>query len=240
MLPYYIEKALDEGYTIVHKGLLCWIPIPTAALLPVTRLLFVALEAAFAYMFWTMRERTRNHDMSHICLWDRTTLEYDGLCSHCSLNEGILGDFDLSPEQLEAQAIDKEQKRLELKAENATNYHYKQMEENYDEYIGKSSVRVARSRANNPGRDRQRQADRVEKARREKSFHCGRCNLTFRTRQILEKHEKSAKHRRKETEADNPFKCLPCNLGFHNQSNLTRHNQSETHRRNLEAAQSNQ
>jgi len=26
LLPVYVEKALDEGYEIVSKGLLCWIP----------------------------------------------------------------------------------------------------------------------------------------------------------------------------------------------------------------------
>jgi hypothetical protein len=108
LLPRYIEYALDEGYTIVHKGLLCWIPKPTAATQPVNRLLFVALEATFAYIFWAMRTRTRDYGMGHICLWDRNTLEYDGCSSHCCLNEAILGDFDLSAEQLETQAIEKE------------------------------------------------------------------------------------------------------------------------------------
>lgn len=51
------------------------------------------------------------------------------------MNEVILGDFDLSAEKLETQTIEKEQKRLALKAENASHYHYKQMETNYDEYI---------------------------------------------------------------------------------------------------------
>jgi hypothetical protein len=68
-------------------------------------------------------------------------------------NEAILGDFDRSAEQLESQAIEKEQRRLVLKVENATNYHYKQREENYDEYIGRAGTRVDRSRVNNPGRD---------------------------------------------------------------------------------------
>jgi hypothetical protein len=150
LLPRYVAKALDDGFDIVHKGLLCWIPKPTASNVPVQRLLFFALEATFTYMFWTLRARNRHYGMGHICLWDRKTLEYDECCSHCALNEGILGEFDLTPEQLEAQAIEKEEKRLVMKAENATNYHFKQMEVNYDEYIGQSNARVAKSRANNP------------------------------------------------------------------------------------------
>ncbi|KPM39959.1 Carbamoyl-phosphate synthase arginine-specific large chain [Neonectria ditissima] len=236
LLPLYVEKAMDDQYTITHKGLLCWIPTPTAALIPVNRVLMFALEATLAYMFWAMKARNGDYGMGHICLWDRTTLEYDGLCSHCSLNEGIYGDFELSPEQFEAQLLKREQKRLIMKAENATNHHYKQMVVNYDEYIGKANERVARSRANNPGRDRKHQADRVAHALRAKTFHCVRCDLSFGTKQSLQDHEKTPKHIRKEFEKDNPFVCRPCNLGFHNQSNLTRHEKSLRHGRNVAAA----
>lgn len=238
MLPQYVEDALDEGYTITHKGLLCWMPRPIASLVPVNRLLFVALEAAFTYMFWATRSRVIDYGMGHICLWDRHTLEYDGLCSHCCLNEAILGDFDLTAEQLEDQAIEKEQKRLEMKAEQATNYHYKQMVDNYDEYIGKAGRRVAKSRANNPGRNATYQANCIKKATSEKYFHCVLCNLSFGTKQKLEKHQKTPKHLRKGDEASNPFKCRPCNLGFHNQSNLTRHEKTQRHAQNMAAAQS--
>lgn len=164
LLPRYTESSLNEGFTIIHKGLLCWIPKPTAAKRPVNRLLFFALEATFTYIFWAMKAFTRDYGMAYICLWDHNTLEYNGCCSHCALNEAIIGDFHLSAEELETQAIEKEQKRLAMKAENAMNHHYKQMATNYDEYIGEAGTRVARSRANNPGRDRVLQANRIEKA----------------------------------------------------------------------------
>jgi len=54
-LPHYVKKAVDEGYTIVHKRLLCWAPIPAPALHPKVCLLFKELEAVFAYMFWIMK-----------------------------------------------------------------------------------------------------------------------------------------------------------------------------------------
>lgn len=235
LLPEYVEKALDEGYTMVHKGLLCWIPNPSAAKVPVNRLLFVALEAAFAYMFWAMKGVKGDYGMGHICLWDRNMREYDGCCTHCSLNEGIRGEFDLTAEQLEALAIDKEQKRLALKAENATNYHFKQMAENYDEYIGEASARVAKSRANNPGRDRNHQANRAETALREKTYHCKTCDIFVTKKQSYDNHMKSAKHIRKQYEPSNPFRCAPCNLGFHNQSNLTRHDKTVRHQKAVDA-----
>ena len=238
MSPRWVADALEKGYTITHKSPLCWMPKPTAALVPINRLLFVALEATFAYMFWAMRARTGKYGMAHICPCDPDTLEHDGLCSHCSLNERILGDFDLTAEQLEAQASEKEQKRLEMKAKNATNHHYKQMEENYDEYIGQAGLRKAKSRANNPGQDAHHQAKRVRKALDEKTFHCALCNISFTTRHSLQDHMKTPKHLRKSNESNNPFKCVHCNLGFHNQSNLIRHQRTQRHLRNLANAPS--
>jgi hypothetical protein len=42
-LPRYVEKALHEGYTIMHKGLLCWTAIPSAAMQPTVCLFFLTL-----------------------------------------------------------------------------------------------------------------------------------------------------------------------------------------------------
>ncbi|KAL8866510.1 MAG: hypothetical protein Q9198_008859 [Flavoplaca austrocitrina] len=239
VLPFHVEKALDDGWVITHKGMLCWIPIPAASFVPVRRILFVALESTLAYLLSAMMDDTRNHVLKNIGLWDRDSLEYDGLCSHCSLNEAILGEFDLDDEQLEELAREKEQKRVELKSENNSSWHYKQMAENYDDYIVKSTERVSRSRANNPGRDAKRQAERQEKNRQNKTYHCTPCNITLGSKQVFAMHEKSPKHLRQVTGAQSTFRCSPCNLGFHNPGNLRRHNQSLMHKRRVEQAQSN-
>jgi hypothetical protein len=57
VLPLYVNEALEEGYTIVHKGLLCSAPLPPAGVVPTTRLLFLALEAAFTFAFWLSAPR---------------------------------------------------------------------------------------------------------------------------------------------------------------------------------------
>jgi hypothetical protein len=105
LLSQYVEGALEEDYTITHKGLLCWISKPAAALIPATRLLFIALETTSTYIFWAIKTTAGTRGMIHICLWDRDTLENDGVRSHCSINEGIHGDFDLTAEQLEAKPL---------------------------------------------------------------------------------------------------------------------------------------
>ena len=161
--------------------------------------------------------------------------ERDGTCSHCALNEGIAGDFDFSPEQPEELAVDKEQKRLALKAQNATNYHYKQMEVNYDEYVGRSSARVAKSWVNNPGRDKERQAERIEKVLAPDTFRCEPCGLSFGTKQSLSNYELTPKHLRVGENANSPFRCEFCNLAYHNQSNLRRHELSQRHANDVAA-----
>ena len=57
VVPKYVEKSLNDGYTLVHKGILCWTPIPSAALVPILRTLIVTLEATFTFVFWAMLAR---------------------------------------------------------------------------------------------------------------------------------------------------------------------------------------
>ncbi len=45
--------------------------------------------------------------MAHICLWDRSDLEWDGLYSHYRLFEGIPGDFGLTAEEIKALSAEK-------------------------------------------------------------------------------------------------------------------------------------
>ncbi|SPO00107.1 uncharacterized protein DNG_02959 [Cephalotrichum gorgonifer] len=233
-LPQYVESALDEGYKITSKGALCWAPMPGYLHVPIVRLLFILLETTLAYAFWTMKAKNGDYGMGFLCKWDRSTLGYEGLCSHPALNEGIRGDFELSPEQL--QVIEEERKEKFKFHHNKNNqkWHQKKMAEDREEYIRKSSERVAKSRANNPGRDIIRQAARHAKALAEEKHHYERCNLSFTTPGILQDHLKSAKHARKAKEATNPFICRPCNYGVANQSNLTRHYKTERHQKNVE------
>lgn len=196
MLPRYVKSALDDGYTITRKSLLCWMPQPTVALYPIRRLLFLMLETAFAYMFWAMSLKNADFGMGHICRWDRRTLEYDGLCSHSALNEGTHGDFDMTAEQLEAKAADQKEKFGILKVVNATNHHYKQMATNYDEYIGKAIGRKMKSRALHPEKDGIAEKARKKRIRDEKRYYCDRCDHAFTRAKLLETHLNSPRHKK--------------------------------------------
>ncbi|KAM3086920.1 hypothetical protein ACMFMG_012166 [Clarireedia jacksonii] len=50
-LPRHIKDALDDGFAITHKGLLCWAPIPNVVATFSVRVLFLALESAFSVAF---------------------------------------------------------------------------------------------------------------------------------------------------------------------------------------------
>jgi hypothetical protein len=229
-LPRHVKYSLAEGFDIVQKGLLCWMPIPTAGMVPMSCLLFYALEATFAYLFWAMKcSLDKDFGMGHMCLWDRAELEYDGLCSHSSLNDGIIGDFELSPEDLELVAIEKERKFREHKKENAYNHHYKQMATNYDHYIGASHDRVRKSRALHPEKHCNAARARGARVVKANTHHCGRCRKSYSRPAILKEHLKSDAHlRRKDPDEYKNF-CRPCHLGFDYKSNFNRHNKTQGH-----------
>lgn len=124
-LPEYVAKSLEEGFEITHKGVLCWVPKPAGGVGPMPCLLICALEYTLTYMLWAMWAKKGDYGMGHICLWNRTAPEYDGLCFHPASWEEVPAKFDLTPEELVQQAAYNEQRRLDLKVPSATDYHHK-------------------------------------------------------------------------------------------------------------------
>jgi hypothetical protein len=109
MRPFLVRLAMSNGYDITYTGLLCWSPIPPTGTVPISRLVFLALESMFTFIFWALGSKTETDkygaDVTILCPWPTESLEYDGCCTHNSLTEGPVGDFDLSPAELEAAAI---------------------------------------------------------------------------------------------------------------------------------------
>lgn len=52
-------------------------------------------------MFWTMRGRTSVYGYESNGLWQRALFEWDSLCSHSALTEGVDNEIDLTPDQLD-------------------------------------------------------------------------------------------------------------------------------------------
>ncbi|CVK83197.1 uncharacterized protein FMAN_00743 [Fusarium mangiferae] len=197
MLPVGVKAAFDDGFSITHQGVLCRIPMPTPACAPLNRLLIRALEATFGFLFWAMGPQKEYPGMDKVCLWDRATIEYEGLCSHSSLTEWVHDDFNLTAEELEAHAAERKKTQRKNRSMNDSNRHYRQMATNYDAYTTAVSERVSRYRAKNPGRHTANQAKSRAIALAEKKYYCNDCELALSKKSTLLAHYKTAKHKRK-------------------------------------------
>jgi hypothetical protein len=213
-----------------------------AGLQPKIRLLFFALEAAFAYVFWAMKAVVKDYGMGHICPWDRDTLEYDGLCSHCSLYEGPSGDFELSAEELEALAVQRKEILAEKKGVRNSNHHHKQMETNYHEYRDKKNAVNATLKAKDGGeKHRQNYRDNAAKNHAKKTHYCELCKRSFPMAGRLRDHKKSKPHLNKADElANNRYQCTACAKGFATNDYLQRHLKTNVHLKVLAALSSSE
>ncbi|KAI5273605.1 carbamoyl-phosphate synth [Aureobasidium subglaciale] len=218
MLPQYVEDAINAGFVIIDTGLLCWTPsIPDPAMIPLGRLLFIAMEATFAFAFWTMRTPTgADWGIAHLCPWDRSTLGYTGLCSHPALNEGIHGDFDLTSEELQEMAA---QKKIIANAN--------------------SLERVKRYQARNPELTAQRSSDKKAKVKLSAVFSCLLCGTTCSDKAELDVHYATAKHKKKVAGDDlKKYKnrCYPCTYGTNHSRTWNDHCKSKRHATKCAAA----
>ncbi|RYO30883.1 hypothetical protein AA0111_g5329 [Alternaria arborescens] len=114
--PRWVLKAHRDGYRIVHKGWLVSAPIPVAVNVPAFRLLFIAMEATFAFLLWTMKSSTKDYHMGSCCPWPRQKglFGYGGLCNHNPLTESVVGNFDLTAQQLTALDVANRERRNAL------------------------------------------------------------------------------------------------------------------------------
>ncbi|KAK6002815.1 hypothetical protein QM012_001565 [Aureobasidium pullulans] len=179
-LPRYVLHALDNGYTITHKGLICWAPIPRPSARYALRCLFLAMEATFAVVFWAMKSRTKDYGLPHLCPWDTyENIPYDGCCSHSALTESPRGQTDgLTPEQ-----IDELEAALLAKQAAA-------MKARYDGAKASDPVAFKATRAQYAEVAKQQRLQNKLTGR----FACDTCGSTFRTQVELDIHNGCPKH----------------------------------------------
>jgi hypothetical protein len=246
ILPVYVNKSIEEGYSIQHMGLLCWIDLPTAGLVLHIRLVFLAMEAAFAYIFWAMRTVNDSNDygMRHICPWDRNSLEYDGLCSHCCLDEAIprSKDYDLSAEELEKLNEEKMLKRKADAHDYFVEYTAMRLANDPEEWRGSRAERQREYRAADPERNRETENKRRRETVESKEFYCELCKISLDSAYALNHHnEKSVKHSKRAEYLQKPHVCTVCNWGCDRLGNYNQHLNSVRHKKMVsEAAKSAQ
>jgi len=245
LLPQYVEEALEDGYKITHKGLLCWSPIPLAGSRYAVVALFLAHEATFSILLAAMKFHTRDYGMPHICLWDVDTLEYDGLCSHTALAEGIRGEMDhLTPEQIAVKEVAIEQRRIaQYRTRNMANY-YRLKAEDFPKWQAQRRGQAERFDPVSKAAIKKR-AD--EKAKALRKYVCNPCGNVYSCSKDLERHKQTKKHISKVTGVDRVYKdqvhrkytdrniaakrfyCAVCKYAAHNQSILNKHLLTKIH-----------
>lgn len=222
-LPINVQRALNDGYTVQHFGLLCWTPIPTAAKQWRVRALFLALEATLSFLFGAMVSKDKDYSMGHATFWDRGQFEYDRCCSHSALYERIQGlEQDLSNEQIEEKAEALKRKRSVAKTARSMTWK----KTNRAAY----NANMRKTRANNKER---------------KKYFCEPCDFAFNNRHDLDSHKTSKVHRDKvngvtkapdrkaikhaQNKDSKKFYCPVCDTTFVNQQVLNTHRTRKVH-----------
>ena len=104
-----VKAIREDGYTISHKGYLCWMPFANklSDVLP-ARVLIRGLEGLFTVLVWAFENHHRNYGTPSLCPWSLDTMEYDGLCSHTTFKEGLPGEAEgLTHEQVDVEFIER-------------------------------------------------------------------------------------------------------------------------------------
>ena len=231
MLPEYVRTALDDGYQIVHKGVLVWSTIPGPTNVPMFRLLFIAMEATFSFLFWAMRSTSKDYGIGFCCPWPRDSFTYGGLCSHNPLFEKVNGNFGLSAEQLEALAADTKEKTRLYQAEYDRSRYAKD-----PEFFRAKSREVHATAIKTPAGKLEVQASRkrqYDETMESKKYYCDVCSSVFDSPAHLARHDLTPKHLKAVKEAEacviKKYYCKVCNITTQSPFHLRRHNEGPRH-----------
>nr|OQO29384.1 hypothetical protein B0A51_03166 [Rachicladosporium sp. CCFEE 5018] len=182
-VPRCVQKASDDGYTIKQKVLLAHCPIPPVVKLPLYSVVIIALEAAFACVFWAMFKREHDYGFNGLCPWPMTSFKYDGLCTHSPFKEAIDGGLELSEEQLKETTDATNAKAIDY----GRDYHKRQRDEATPEF------KAAQARANKKMRPKT-QLNRAA-AKAAKLFYCAPCDYAADNNGHLTEHKNRKSHR---------------------------------------------
>ncbi|KAK4951845.1 carbamoyl-phosphate synthase (glutamine-hydrolyzing) cpa2 [Elasticomyces elasticus] len=236
-LPQYVQAALDEGFTITFKGLLCWMPIPAFAQVYAYRGLILTLETALAAVLWAMRSKVKHYGMPAVCHWTLSELEYDGCCSHNPLMEGITG---VNPEELTAEQLTIVARIRAEKQDEVRKYMAKAQAE-FRERMGADHMAEIKKRSN----------DKIEESGK---YACNPCNHAFRDAHALAEHKLTEKHlnkvagitkerkqprdkrRQDQNRAEKRYYCGTCDYSATQKQGLDKHLVTPRHLKKVEKA----
>jgi hypothetical protein len=234
-MPQYVGKAVDEGYTITHKGVLCWTPIPPATGRFPMRSLMLLLETTFSLSLWAMHSRTKTYGMPSLLSWALDSVQYDGCCSHAAISEGIWGEDDgLTIAQIAAKEAEMDARRAEQEKVSRQKYYAKRNAADFEGWRQKTNAKLKKSN---------------DKTRASNKFACATCEIPFASQQALDMHKsrethiakftgikksKAYKHPEQKRKADaikaaKTHYCPVCDASFQSASALTKHKNGRDH-----------
>ncbi|PSK57848.1 ATP synthase subunit beta, mitochondrial [Elsinoe australis] len=257
-LPRFMLKAIKDGYTIAHKGLLCWTPLPTPGLVPRVRGRFLAFEAVFTMLFHGCIPFITDPWIEHLLLWARDSVEWGPLCSHLSLNEAIRGGLDLTPEELEINAAIRLARLKENGNKRSQKHRAAKRLDDLDAY--RAADRVSKNAWADKNRDKvNRTAAKTKaKAKNLRLFYCDTYELPLQSQAMLDKHLLTVSHQDRAAGIEKPaitksavavkavrtqakleklHFCEPCNKPFDNEWSLKRHEGTALHAKRLTLAE---
>lgn len=181
LLPRYVQEAVDAGYTITHRAILCSSPIPSAATRFSLRSLFIIIETLLAFALGAMYSRTKTYGMLDLLHWKATDLTYDGCCSHTPIMEGLPGEKDgLTPEQIAVKDAQMDSRRRESEKASQAKFYAK---------ISTTDWMRRRQLAN-----QKRARDRIIAA---KTHWCPTCKKAYQSSTALSIHKGRPTHKNK-------------------------------------------
>jgi hypothetical protein len=231
-MPRYVGKAVDEGYTITHKGVLCWTTIPPASTRFPMRSLMILLETTFALALWAMHSRTKTYAMPYLLSWALDSVHYDGCCSHAAISEKVWGeDEGLTTAQIAAKEAEIDARRAEQDKQTRQRYYAKRNAADFEGWRQRKNAQIKKSN---------------QKIRASKKWACKPCNLAFHSKFALDKHKTRAAHLAKVTgsrvyknpdqkqhadavKAAKTHHCSVCDASFVSASALQKHENGPKH-----------
>lgn len=237
-LPSGVIKAFEAGFKITHKGLLVTAPIPSAANVPTSRLLFYAMEATFAFAFWMMDSR-KFYPYHACCRWSLESFTYMGLCSHSALHDSIAGRFDLSSAELTALAVTVQEKSRAYHAA----YRAAKLAEDPEGWRAKKKLHQDTFREKNLEVAR---AIKARSAAKTKSLGrypgCTLCGVPhFKSQWESDRHDRSRVHKvnveKEKAGVVKPYKCSTCGYSTSVKDSLRRHKDGKLHKQRVANAQ---
>jgi hypothetical protein len=190
-LPRFVRQAYDNGYTLSHIGMLCWAPLPQAAMVPRARLFFLCLEALFTCLFYTSFASVLDVLWTHLMPWTRDSISWEPLNSHSPLKEGVGASLNFSPEQLES--IVARRKLAMAKISKAA--EERERTEDLEGYRLRKRTDKAVWVANNKERSAAIHARVVAKIKSERKHFCPICNTVLASAFALVQHNATDHHK---------------------------------------------